>query len=98
MCCAYFSGIEGEVINAGFGKGITIGELAQKILSSARLEKPVVDNSLPPGRMRLPLSNLCTITEPSKNGRATVALRAAALTIKYIEEHIQLYKADQYVV
>jgi len=95
-------GIEGEVINAGFGKGITIGELAQNILSLMGLEKPVVQESQ---RLRPENSEVFRLICDNRKAQEKMGWQprhsledGLAATIKYIEEHIQLYKADQYVV
>lgn len=92
----------GGTLNAGNGKGITVGELAQMILeilgSSARIE---ADEE----RVRPEASEVFTLladtTEIAKatGWRAEVSLREGlAHTVEYIREHLTRLKPDLYTV
>lgn len=95
-------GIEGEVINAGFGKGITIGDLAQKILSLMGMNKPVVQENqrLRPEKsevLRLICDNSKAFERMGWLPKYTLE-DGLAETIQFVEEHIHLYKTNQYTV
>lgn len=95
-------GIEGEVINAGFGKGITIGDLAQKILSLIGMNKPVVQENqrLRPEKsevLRLICDNSKAFERMGWQPKYTLE-DGLAETIQFVREHIHLYKTNQYTV
>ena len=94
--------VEGETINLGFGKGIPIGELAQKIMTLAGLQKPLESDS---DRIRPEGSEvLALISDRSKAGRLlnwepVISLEdGLQKTIDFIRLHPHLYKAGHYTL
>lgn len=92
----------GEVINIGFGQGITIGELAQKIFNLMGKTVPIVmtDNRIRPARSEVQ-KLICDNRKAQQllgwqpNYTLDAGLRA---TIDFIEKNLSLYKTDSYVV
>jgi NAD dependent epimerase/dehydratase len=92
----------GEVINIGFGQGITIGELAQKILSLIGKTVKIVstDARIRPARSEV-LKLVCDNRKAQKllAWQTNYSLDAGLLaTIEFIEKNLNLYKTDTYVV
>ena len=92
----------GEVVNVGSGRGITVGDLALKILGLMGISKPVV---LDAQRLRPEKSEVYELICDSTRARELAgwspayALEEGLLeTIRFVEEHIHLYKPAQYVV
>ncbi len=92
----------GEVINIGFGQGITIGELAQKIFNLMGKTVPIVmtDSRIRPTRSEVQ-KLICDNRKAQQllgwqpNYTLDAGLRA---TIDFIEKNLSLYKTDSYVV
>lgn len=90
----------GEVINAGFGKGITIGDLANKILEQIDPEIKIV---LDEQRVRPQKSEVMKLICENKKAREMVdwepefSLEEGLLeTIQFVKEHINIYKPELY--
>lgn len=92
----------GEVINIGSGKGITIGELANNILTLMNCNKPIVlDNQ----RLRPPKSEVFTLICDNRKAlertdwQPNYSLQEGLLeTVDFISSHQHLYKPDQFSV
>ncbi|MCI0516049.1 NAD-dependent dehydratase, partial [candidate division KSB1 bacterium] len=90
------------VINIGFGQGITIGELAQKIFNLMGKTVPIVmtDSRIRPTRSEVQ-KLICDNRKAQQllgwqpNYTLDAGLRA---TIDFIEKNLSLYKTDSYVV
>lgn len=92
----------GETINIGFGEGVTIGDLAKKILSLMRSDKPVVSDS---SRLRPPKSEvyelICDSTKAFEliGWKPRYSLADGLMeTIEFIKENLSLFKTDQYTL
>jgi NAD dependent epimerase/dehydratase len=92
----------GEVINVGFGSGITIGELSERILSLLDRKIPVSSSS---ERIRPELSEVNTlICDNSKAKRVLDWQPCVSLdeglraVIDWVSEHREAYRADAYNV
>ncbi len=90
------NGAIGEVINIGYGKGISMGELAKKVSDLMGIKKPIVKD---PQRIRPENSEVYElICDNSKAKRlidweCTYSLdEGLRETIKFISENIRLYK------
>jgi NAD dependent epimerase/dehydratase len=92
----------GEVINAGAGKGISIGQLANAILSLMQSEKPLVVDQL---RIRPPKSEVFTlICDNSKAKEKAGWMPRYSLTdgltktIDFLAHNLNLYKSARYTL
>jgi len=92
----------GELINVGFGKGITIGELAQKILAlmHKKLEIKTDDQRIRPEKSEV-MQLICA----NAKAKALVGWepefsleQGLVQTIDFIEKNLDLYKTDIYNV
>lgn len=95
-------GIEGELINAGYGKGISIGDLAHLILSMMGIDKPVTQEQ---DRLRPEKSEvLCLICDNSKartllGWEPQYSLEEGLVeTIQFVKDHIDRFKTDSYTI
>lgn len=92
----------GETINIGFGKGISIGELAKMILSLMGCEKPIVHESMRFRPDKSEIYNLvCDNTKAQrligwKNGHSLK--EGLKETIEFIKNNINMYKPETYVL
>jgi NAD dependent epimerase/dehydratase len=92
----------GEVVNLGFGEGVTIGELATTILSLMNRDTPMV---LEPDRLRPATSEVFKLICDNTKARQLMGwspqyslqdgLREA---IRFVAANIHLYKSDQYTI
>ncbi|MEM3000943.1 MAG: GDP-mannose 4,6-dehydratase [Candidatus Nitrosocaldus sp.] len=96
ISAAKYDNIIGEVINIGYGKGISIGELTKFILDLMGIEKPVVKD---PQRIRPENSEvyklICDNTKAKQliNWKCNYTLEAGLKeTIKFVSDNIQIYK------
>lgn len=92
----------GQVTNVGHGKGITIGELAQMILKIMNVDKPIVADET---RVRPTNSEvftlICDNTKAANiaNWQPQYSLEAGLReTIEFVQQNLNLFKADQYNV
>ncbi len=92
----------GQVTNIGYGKGITIGELAQMILMIMQMDKPIVADA---NRVRPSASEvftlICNNTQAADiaDWRPQYSLEAGLReTIDFVRQNLSLFKADQYSV
>jgi NAD dependent epimerase/dehydratase len=92
----------GEVINVGAGWGITIGELAEKILGIMGLKKPVVMDEK---RLRPDRSEVLRLVCDNRKARERIGWAPSYPfeqglhdTIESIHRDIHLYKPDQYTI
>ena len=92
----------GEVINIGGGWGITIGELATKILGVMGLKKPIV---LDEERLRPEKSEVLQLICDNRKAREIIGWAPSHTfeeglknTIEFVSEHLHLYKPDQYTI
>ncbi len=95
-------GAVGEVINAGAGKGISIGELAKTILSLMQCEKPIAVDQV---RIRPPQSEVFTLICDNRKAQEKAgwtprhSLREGLLkTIDFVSNNLDLYKSARYAV
>ena len=92
----------GNVINIGSGRGITVGDLANTILAQMGVKKPLVlDNQ----RLRPEKSEVYTLICDNRKALETCGWAPAysledglGETIRFISEHVNLYKPSQYVL
>ena len=92
----------GEVINVGFGKGITISDLATTILTLMGCEKPIV---LDHQRLRPVKSEVLTLICNNRKAIEKIgwqpqySLRNGLVeTIEFVSSHQHLYKPTRYTV
>jgi NAD dependent epimerase/dehydratase len=92
----------GQVTNIGHGKGITIGELAQMILTIMQVDKPIVADA---NRVRPSASEvftlICNNTQAGEiaDWRPQYSLEAGLReTIDFVQQNLNLFKSDQYSV
>jgi NAD dependent epimerase/dehydratase len=96
------TGAIGEVINVGAGKGISIGELAAKILRIMNVDKAVV---LDEKRLRPENSEVYRLICDNRKAREKTGWepqydfeKGLEATIEFISQHVHLYKPNEYVV
>lgn len=95
-------GIEGEVINAGSGRAVTIGELVDIIQKLMGISLPVVQEQL---RMRPEKSEVMRLIAANQKAKDRMGWEpkfsfeeGLSATIEFMRSHIQSYKTDQYTV
>jgi NAD dependent epimerase/dehydratase len=95
-------GASGELINIGSGRGISIGDLANKIKELMGINKPIVEETQ---RLRPPNSEVYKLICDNrkafgKTGWAPAYTLEDGLieTIQFVTEHIDLYKPSSYVL
>jgi NAD dependent epimerase/dehydratase len=92
----------GEVINIGSGVGYSVGELAQKILSLMKIDKPIVvdDSRIRPTNSEV----LKLVCDNSKAQELTgwspgISLESGLLrTVEFIVRHLNLFKTEIYTI
>ncbi len=100
--CAQTEGIDGEVINLGVGKDISIGELADTILNVMGLKIPVVseENRLRPSKSEV--SRLCSDNSKARRllGWEPVFSLKTGLTetIDWVKNNIDKYRPNEYTI
>ena len=92
----------GQVTNIGYGKGITIGELAQMILTIMEVDKSIVADA---NRIRPSASEvftlICNNTQAANiaDWQPQYSLEAGLReTIDFVRQNLNLFKSDQYSV
>ncbi len=92
----------GQIINLGAGKGITIGDLAAKILQVAGIEKPILHDA---NRDRPAASEVFELIADSAKARALLdwqpqysLTEGLAETIEFVREHPHVFKPAVYSV
>lgn len=94
--------IEGEVINVGQGKGITIGELADKIISLIGKEAKIIFDAMRIRPTKSEVEKLIACNEKAKKligWEPKVSLdEGLKKTIDWISENIAIYKPSTYNV
>ncbi len=90
----------GETVNAGYGKGITVGELAKLILSLMGRELPVV---IEPERVRPEKSEVFELVANNRKARQltgweprTTLRDGLAEVIAFVEGYLDLFKPEIY--
>jgi dTDP-glucose 4,6-dehydratase len=92
----------GQVTNVGYGKGMTIGELAEMILALMHLDKPIVADET---RVRPSASEVFTLicnnakAEEIAGWQPQYSLeQGLQATIEFVQANLGLFKPDQYSV
>jgi dTDP-glucose 4,6-dehydratase len=92
----------GEVINVGYGKSVSIGELAEKIVAIVGGKKQIVTEA---ARVRPEASEVLELLCDHRKAKALlgwqphVSLEAGLeRTVRYIKDHLSHYKPDTYNV
>lgn len=92
----------GEIINIGFGKGITIGELAKMILLLMGIQKPIIYDSM---RVRPDKSEVLRLICDSSKARELIDWKCSYTleeglkeTIEFIKNNMNMYKPDIYAL
>jgi NAD dependent epimerase/dehydratase len=90
----------GRTINAGAGKGITIGELARLVLSVMEIDMPIIHDS---ARVRPERSEVFHLICDNRlaadliDWRPSYSLREGLReTIRFVEANLELFKPEQY--
>jgi NAD dependent epimerase/dehydratase len=89
----------GKTINLGAGKGITIGDLAKRILKAANVDKPIIHE---PARDRPLQSEVFKLEADSSRARLLgwtprYSLdQGLAETIEFVSQHLGLFKIGRY--
>ncbi|MDZ7265113.1 MAG: GDP-mannose 4,6-dehydratase, partial [candidate division KSB1 bacterium] len=90
----------GEVINIGFGQGITIGDLATKIFKLLGREAKIVSD---PARLRPPKSEVLKLICDNRKAKQLLNWQpnytldqGLEETIAYVRENLDLYKSELY--
>jgi len=100
ICAAFAEGVEGEVINLGFGKGITMGDLAKMIMELVDVSVTIesLENRLRPEKSEV----MALISDNRRaaeklNWKPQIPLKEGlGKTIEFILRNSQLYKAGKY--
>jgi NAD dependent epimerase/dehydratase len=102
LCAAKTPNVEGETINLGYGRDIQVGELAQEIIGL--IDKPV-EIRVDPKRLRPNKSEVMRLVSDNHLAKERIGwspsinLREGlGITIKWISEHIELYRPEQYSI
>lgn len=102
MRCAEQSGIEGEVVNLGTGREISVGDTAARVLELLEKDIPIVDSS---ARLRPPNSEVerlvadCSKAERLLGWRPEVSFDdGLERTIRWMRGALDHYKVDIYNV
>jgi nucleoside-diphosphate-sugar epimerase len=92
----------GQITNLGAGKGITIGDLAAKILQVAGIDKPIVHDK---GRDRPANSEVLELLADSTKARTLFnwqprysLAEGLAETIEFVRQHPNFFKSGHYAV
>lgn len=92
----------GQVVNAGSGKGISVGDLAQRIVSIVGRNVRVVED---PARVRPEDSEVGTLIADATRAKQllgwepTISLdKGLAQTVEFIRTHPTLYKVNRYAM
>ncbi len=92
----------GETINVGSGKGITIGELAETILSLMKSEKPIVQDRK---RIRPDKSEVYTLICDNAKAKTLIdweprysLTKGLQETIEFVSENLNFYKPEIYAL
>ena len=92
----------GQIVNLGAGKGITIGDLAAKILQMAGINKPIVHEET---RARPVASEVLELIADSSKAKAllnwqpqTSLAEGLAETIEFVRQHASLFQPGDYAV
>ncbi len=92
----------GQIVNLGTGAGITIGDLAAKILQIAGIDKPVVHDSK---RDRPATSEVFELIADNSKAHALLnwqpqhsLAEGLAETIEFVRQHANLFKPEHYTV
>ncbi|MGB2821702.1 MAG: GDP-mannose 4,6-dehydratase, partial [Phycisphaerae bacterium] len=92
----------GHVVNAGTGKGVSIGELARLIMETMGVEAETVCDSARVRPEKSEVTRLIASTDRIREltgWQPKVTLREGLTqTVEYVREHIHLYKPDIYNV
>ena len=102
LAAARTSGVEGQTFNLGVGREIRVGELAEEIISL--IGKPV-ELCLDPSRLRPERSEVQRLVSNNRLARECLGWspqvslhEGLSNTIHWIEEHLCLYRPNQYQV
>lgn len=102
IACAEAEGVEGEVINLGVGQGISIGELAEKIIATSGIRKPIVCEE---ARVRPEASEVRKLISDNSKAKRLLGWQPAfsleqglERTIDFVAAHPHLYHSSRYVV
>jgi NAD dependent epimerase/dehydratase len=94
--------IEGETINLGTGQALSVGELAQRILSLMRCSKPVVED---PARVRPAKSEVMRLVSDNRKAQRVLQWRPGTdlddglrQTIDFVAANPGLYAPDRYTI
>jgi nucleoside-diphosphate-sugar epimerase len=100
--CAEVPGIEGETINLGTGEEITIGAVAERVLSLLDLDVPIVTSE---ERLRPQASEVGRLLADSSKARRLLGWspetdfdEGLGRTIAWVERFLSLYKTEIYNV
>ena len=92
----------GQVTNVGYGKGITIGELAQTILDLMKVDKPIITDQ---DRVRPSKSEVYTLICNNKQAAEIAGWQpqysleqGLQETIDFVKANLNLFKTEQYSV
>ena len=92
----------GQITNLGAGKGITIGDLAAKILQVAAIDKPIVHDQ---GRDRPANSEVFELVADSSKARTLLnwqpqysLAEGLAETVEFVRQHPNFFKSGHYAV
>jgi len=92
----------GQTVNAGFGKGITIGDLAAKILKIMGVDKPIVADAK---RMRPDNSEVFTLVCDNSKAGGLMGWRprhsldeGLVKAIEFVGANLALYRPDSYTL
>lgn len=92
----------GEVINVGFGKGITIGELARNIISIIGRDVEILSDD---ARVRPPKSEVMQLICDSRKATSMTGWKSSYSlneglkeTVEFISENLSLYNTEAYTI
>lgn len=102
ICGALANDVEGEVINLGVGSGITIGELAEKIMKLVGVTAQI---DIDERRLRPEKSEVMALISDNRKAmkklqwRPKVSLEDGLIkTIEFVRQHIKLWQVERYGV
>lgn len=102
MAGAKATGVEGQLVNLGFGQGITIGELALKIMELVGRTVPIIteEERLRPDRSEvMALISNNTLAREQLGWQPKISLEdGLSRVIEFIRTHPERYRPERYVV
>ena len=102
IAMAEYDDAVGQAVNFGSGRGITVGDLAARILKIAGVEKPIVQDE---AQMRPAGSEVYELIADSSKAKALLGWQTKhdlsaglAATVEFVRNHSHLFRPSRYTV